>query len=182
MEIPKDFKFESIDISENTGNVTSYASALKTVKIKTTTGSIRVENISVGALDLAVSTGKIVVSDATVEGDVKIKVSTGKTQMTDIKCKNLVSDGNTGEISLKSVIATEGFSIERSTGDVRFDGCDAAEISVKTNTGDVKGSLLTDKIFIVETNTGSVDVPRTVSGGKCEITTSTGDIGISIKQ
>ena len=57
IEIPKDFKFKSIDISENTGAVTNYASAEEGIKIKTTTGSIRIENISAGPLDLSVSTG-----------------------------------------------------------------------------------------------------------------------------
>ena len=102
--------------------------------------------------------------------------------MTDIECKNVISSGNTGDISLKNVNAAEKISIERSTGDVRFDGCDAAEIFVKTDTGDVAGTLLSDKVFIVETDTGSVDVPKTVTGGQCEITTSTGDINISIKK
>ena len=97
-------------------------------------------------------------------------------------CKNVVSNGNTGAISLKNVIAAEKFSIERSTGDVKFDGCDAAEIFVKTDTGDVTGSLLSNKIFVVEADTGSVDVPKTATGGKCEITTDTGDINISIKK
>lgn len=83
---------------------------------------------------------------------------------------------------MKNVIATEKFSIERSTGDVTFDGADAAEIFVKTDTGDVKGSLLTDKVFITETDTGRVDVPKTTIGGRCEITTDTGDISIEIKK
>ena len=73
------------------------------------------------------------------------------------------------------------FSIERSTGDVRFTDCDAAEICVKTDTGDVTGSLLSDKVFITNTDTGSVNVPETISGGKCEIITDTGDIKITIK-
>jgi len=83
---------------------------------------------------------------------------------------------------LKNVNAAEKFSIERSTGDVKFDGCDAAEVFVKTDTGDVTGTLLSEKVFIVETDTGKVDVPKTVNGGRCEITTDTGDINISIKQ
>lgn len=182
VEIPKDFTFESIDISESTGNVTNFASASENIIIKTSTGSIRVENVSASALDLSVSTGRVTVSDVSCEGDVKINVSTGKTNLTDIRCKNVVSNGNTGAISLKNVIAAEIFSIERSTGDVKFDGCDAAEIFVKTDTGDVTGTLLSDKAFVVETATGSVDVPKTASGGKCEITTSTGDINVSIKQ
>lgn len=79
-----------------------------------------------------------------------------------------------------NVIATEKFSIKRSTGDVTFDGCDATEIFVETDTGNVKGSLLTDKVFIAQTDTGRVDVPKTVNSGKCEICTDTGDIKIDI--
>lgn len=182
VEIPTEFKFENIDILESTGNVTNYASASENIIIKTSTGNIRVENVSAGTLDLSVSTGGITVSNVTCEGNVKINVSTGKTNLTNIECKNVMSNGNTGAISLKNVIAAEKFSIERSTGDVKFDGCDAAEIFVKTDTGDVTGSLLSNKIFVVEADTGSVDVPKTATGGKCEITTDTGDINISIKQ
>lgn len=182
VEIPKDFQFESMDISESTGDVTSDASVSKLLKIKTSTGDIRVENISAGALDLSVSTGSVTVSEVACEGDVKILVSTGKTVLTDVTCKNIITNGNTGDISLKNVIAAEKFSVERSTGDVKLDGCDAAEIVAKTDTGDVTGSLLTDKVFITQTDTGRVDVPKTGAGDRCEITTDTGDIRIKIQQ
>lgn len=181
IEIPKEFKFENIDITESTGNVTNYASVSENIRIKTSTGNIRVENVSVNTLDLSVSTGEVMASNVTCEGDVKIKLSTGKTKMTDIECKNVISSGSTGDIFLDNVIAAEKFSIERSTGDVKFDGCDATEIFVETDTGDVAGSLLTDKIFITQNDTGSVDVPKTVAGGRCEIITDTGDIRIRIK-
>ncbi len=180
VEIPKAFTFQSIDISESTGNVTSYASALEVIKIKTSTGAIRVENASAGVLDLSVSTGKVTVSNVTCRGDVKINVSTGKTNLTDTTCKNVISSGDTGDLSLKNVIAAERFSVSRSTGDVKFNGCDAGELSVTTDTGDVTGSLLTDKVFITQTDTGRVDVPKTTTGGRCEITTDTGDIKITI--
>ncbi len=182
VEIPKDFKFKSIDISESTGNVTNYASASEVIKIKTSTGDIRVENVSANTLDLSVSTGGITISNVTCEGDVKLNVSTGKAKLTDVECKNVISSGSTGDISLKAVNAAEKFSIERNTGDVKFDGCDAAEIFIETDTGDVTGSLLSEKVFIVETDTGSVDVPKTVTGGRCEITTDTGDVRIQIQQ
>lgn len=180
VEISKDFTFESIDISESTGNVTNYASALEVIKIKTSTGSIRVDHISAGALDLSVSTGEIIVSNAATEGDVTVNVSTGKTKMTDVECKNLISSGNTGDISLEHVIAAETFSIERSTGDVKFGGSDAAEIFVKTDTGDVTGNFLTEKVFMTQTDTGDIHVPKTTTGGRCEIVTDTGDIKITI--
>ncbi len=182
IQIPKDFKFESVDISTSTGDVKCYASASGSIKIKASTGDIRIENISAGSLELSVSTGDVTASSISCQGDVKVNVSTGDTKLTDIACKNVISSGNTGDISLKNVIATEKLSIERSTGDVKFNGCDAAEIFVKTDTGDVIGTLLSGKEFIVKTDTGDKQIPQSETGGRCEITTSTGDIKIGINQ
>ena len=182
VEIPKDFRFEDIDICENTGSVTNYASASNKIKIKTTTGSIRVENISARSLELEVSTGSITASSVIVEGDVGISVSTGMASISDLSCLSFKSTGDTGDILLKNVIANEKLSVNRTTGDIRFYGCDAAEIFVQTDTGNVLGTLLSDKIFIANTDTGRKQVPNTVSGGRCEITTDTGDIKISIQQ
>ena len=82
---------------------------------------------------------------------------------------------------MKNVIAEDKFDIERSTGDVKFEKCDAAELFIETDTGSVKGSLLTEKIFLVETDTGSIEVPKSVSGGRCEIETDTGNVKIGIE-
>ena len=129
--------------------------------IKTNTGDISLENISAGSLDITVSTG-----------DVDLK---------NIECNSVLSSGSTGDIHLKNVIAKEEVSIKRSTGDVKFNGCDAGEISVETDTGDISGSLNSEKVFITKTSTGKIDVPKTVTGGKCEIKTDTGDIKITLK-
>ncbi len=180
IEIPKDFSFNNVDISLSTGDVHFCGSASEIIKIKTSTGAIRVENISAGALDLKVATGKVTVSGVTCAGDVTVGVSTGETYLSDTRCKNVISSGSTGNISIENVVAEEKFSIRRSTGDVKFDSSDAAEIFVETDTGDVTGSLLTDKVFITQTDTGRIDVPKTVEGGRCEIITDTGDIKIKI--
>ena len=181
IEIPKNFKFEGVDISSSTGDVNFFASASKLIKIKTSTGNVCVENTSAGTLDLSASTGRITVSNVICGGDANINVSTGRTNLNNIECKNLTSSGDTGDISLNHVIAAEKFSIKRSTGDVRFDGSDAAETLVETDTGDVTGTFLSEKIFFVETDTGSVDVPESITGGRCEITTDTGDIELDIQ-
>ena len=180
VEIPKDFTFKNVDISLSIGDVDFCASAFESIKVKTSTGDICVKNISVGTLDLSVSTGKVTVSSVTCEGDIVVCVSTGEAYMTDIACKSVISSGNTGDISLDNVIAEEKFSIERSTGDVKFNSCDAAEIYVKTDTGDVNGTLLSDKVFVTETDTGNISVPNSIMGGRCEITTDTGDIKMDV--
>ncbi|MBR6498752.1 MAG: DUF4097 family beta strand repeat protein, partial [Clostridia bacterium] len=82
--------------------------------------------------------------------------------------------------TLKDVIASGAMNIQRSTGDVTFEKCDAAELTIKTDTGDVTGSLLSEKVFIAKSDTGSVKVPETTSGGKCKVTTDTGKIKLVI--
>ena len=174
-------EYASLVIKGSTGDV-EIADEIKfdSAQISLSTGDIRVNNISAGTLDFSASTGDIVISNVNCTGDIKASVTTGDVKMMNVTCRNLISSGSTGDISLDNVIAAEKFSIERSTGDVKFNSSDAAEIYVKTSTGDVTGALLTEKIFITETSTGSVNVPKTRTGGNCEIVTSTGDIKIEI--
>ena len=180
VSVPADFTFGSVDIAVSTGRVTCSASTEQKMKIKTSTGDIRVSHVSVGSLDLTVSTGHISVSSVTCDGDIRVGVSTGKTDLSQITCRNLTSDGSTGDVLLRDVVAAETFSIERSTGDVHFDACDAATLTVTTDTGDIRGTLLTEKVFVAHTDTGRVSVPETATGGKCQLTTDTGDIKIAI--
>lgn len=180
IEMPEDFSFKDVDISLSTGDVDFGASASGLLKIRTSTGQIHTQNLSAGELDLTASTGNVTVSGVSCEGDVRVHVTTGKVNLTDLACKNVITTGNTGDIFMKNVLASETFSIERSTGDVAFDACDAAEIFVTTDTGDVSGTLLSDKVFLTRTDTGDVDVPKTITGGRCEITTDTGDIRLRL--
>ncbi len=180
--LPRNFAFDSINISGTTCDVECMASSTALTEIKLTTGDIEIENASFGDLRLTVSTGDIEAEGIKCSGDVYIKVSTGDTELDGINCKSFTSEGTTGDIEMSGVIAAEKFDIRRSTGDVRFKNCDASELYVKTGTGSVTGSLLSEKVFITETSTGSVKVPSSVSGGRCEIKTSTGDIRIEISK
>ena len=182
IEISKDFKFESADISLTTGDVKNYASVLNDFKIKSTTGDIGLENISVGSLSVSVGSGKIVASHIGSSGNLKLEVGTGDIELTDVECKSLSSNGTTGDVSLKNVIAKEKTDISRGTGNIRLELFDSGEIFVKTTTGSVKGTLLSDKIFDVETTTGKKNIPSSAQGGKCKISTGTGDVDISIKK
>ncbi|MBE7085283.1 MAG: DUF4097 domain-containing protein [Clostridiales bacterium] len=158
--VHKELSFQTTEIQTTTGDVKYYANTATSLKIKTTTGDIRVESITAGLVGLTVSTGEIDVND--------------------ISCAEFTSEGSTGDIELENVLVTATLSIVRDTGDVEFTACDAGEIVIETDTGDVEGTLLSDKIFITETDTGRIDVPKTTTGGRCQITTDTGDIKIKI--
>ena len=140
VEIPENFSFESMDIELDTGDVVSHADVTGTCRIEATTGDIKVENASVGALALRVTSGKITVSDVVCAGNVSANVSTGDTFLTNLTCTDLTSTGTTGDLKLTNVIASGKLDITRDTGDVTFEGSDAASIRIVTDTGDVMGT------------------------------------------
>ena len=179
VDIPSDFTFASVDIAVTTGDVQCNASAAGPISIKTDTGSIRMNSAKAQALTLSVTTGHIMVSSGEFT-DIGVSVSTGRATISDTSCESLTSTGSTGDLNLTGVIASGKLFVKRSTGHVRFDMCDAAELEVETDTGDITGSLLTEKVFIAKTDTGRIEVPETTAGGKCKLTTDTGDIKIEI--
>lgn len=181
VDIPAAFSFKSIDITGTTGDVRCAASSVGATKISISTGDIRVEDAAAGEMDLHVSAGLISIRSVSCKGGVTAGVSTGDVFADQVVCESFSSEGTTGDITLTDAVAQQLISVVRSTGDVRLDGCDASQLFIKTSTGDVSGSLLSEKVFIIDTTTGDINVPKTTTGGKCEITTSTGDINISIK-
>lgn len=181
INIPKDFAFNKIKIDGDTSEVNCFASVTNVLEIELSTGDINIDSITAGQVKLTTTTGEIAVNSVTAKNNIDIETDTGKVKLTNVSCSDFVAESDTGTMTLKNVVATGSLSVESDTGDVRFDGSDATEISVKTDTGDVTGTLLSEKVFITETSTGRISVPKATSGGKCEITTSTGDIKIDIK-
>lgn len=180
-----------IRIRTDTGDVYVQDAVGVNVSVQTDTGDIhwtyreappsKKVNI-VGNLSLITSTGHIRVENAGCAGDLFLQVSTGETLLENCRFANLESTGSTGDITLKDTIVQGDLKIQRSTGDVKLEDCDAGGIRIQTDTGDVTGTLLSPKVFFTETDTGKVQVPRSVTGGGCEITTSTGDIRMEITE
>lgn len=182
VKLTGNFVFDSVDVASSTGDVELGASVNGAVKIKLSTGDISLSNMTAGELDLSVSTGKITVVSADCQGAVSIGVSTGRTELSDVRCGSLTSTGSTGNITLKNTVADDSINVKRSTGNVYFENSDASEIFISTSTGDVKGSLLSDKVFLAESDTGRIEVPKTIAGGRCEIVTDTGNIILTVNK
>lgn len=180
IDLPADFTFDSVDIRLSTGDAALYSSVKGKCAVQSSTGGIHLAGLNAGELNLTASTGRIELADVDCGGAVSVTVSTGDTVLQNLTCRSLHTVGSTGDLEMTDVIVPELLSVERSTGDVRFTRCDAGEITIRTSTGDVSGTLLTGKAFLARTDTGRVRVPESTAGGKCEITTDTGSITVSI--
>ena len=200
LRIPQDFTFKNVNIATDTGDATLNCQVDEQVNIATDTGDIHLDAVTCDSISVSTDTGFVRIQNTDVAQMLSATSSTGSKVLTAVKCgslkiesttgdntlRNVTVAGNaqlesdTGDWELENVIVSGDAWLDSSTGDWELNGFDAANITIRTDTGDVEGTLLSDKIFFADSDTGDVEVPRTTSGGTCEITTSTGDIEIDI--
>ena len=171
------------------------------VMAKTSSGSIELSSgfDFVDAI-LSASSGAIV-CDAQVRGQLLCNTSSGGQRLSGTVCKWLQAasssgsilaqniraevaefSASSGSVTLNDVIAQDELSVETSSGDISFENCDARSVKLRASSGEISGSLLTGKVFRTKASSGSVRVPQDdPSGGRCEVTTSSGDINITVK-
>ena len=198
--LPNNFTFESININGNTGSVVCYASAKKDMDFELDTGPILLCDVSAGDIRLQTDTGSIKLNGGTVAESIEVKTGTGFVNLENISCGSIHAEADTGLVSLENtscgdlyaetdtgyiklenVVGSGKFELLSDTGHIDLNGCDAAELYIETDTGSVSGELLTNKIFFAESDTGHVSVPKSMTGGRCEIKTDTGSIEMSVK-
>ncbi len=98
----------------------------------------------------------------------KIKTSTGKICVENTSAGELVLVTSTGRITISNVNCTGDIDTTVSTGKIKLSNIMCKNFLSSGSTGDVTGTILSEKIVIVETDTGSVDVPKSIVGGRCE--------------
>lgn len=162
IDINKGFTFNNVDIDNSTGDIEFESNVNNNLTIVNSTGDVEIEK-------------------SNINGVVNIETKTGDIEMADVNCNELDIEISTGDTDLTNVIVTNDFKMKGSTGDLKFDGFDAKNIYVEVSTGSVNGTILSSKIFIAKSETGSVQVPETLTGGISKITTGTGNIRISYK-
>ena len=173
---------KNLTVAVNTGNVFVFGIRCENMDLKASTGTIRVRDINCANLTTKTSTGDQRWENVQATGAVSVTCSTGDLYMTHVNCQNLSAESDTGKKTLEYVVANGDVWLEASTGDIHLVNFDGGTIKITTDTGDVTGTILSEKIFFTETDTGRVEVPCCTSGGSCEITTDTGDIILQLAQ
>ncbi len=174
--------YEYIGLDFDSPQITIYLPEREysSIVIEGSAADVDIDGITAGTIDISVSTGDVTASHIVCAGDISIGLSTGGVELTEVTCKGMYVDGGTGDVSFVDVIADEKICADISTGDIRLENCDAAELYLSASTGDITGNLLSGKIFSADTGTGDINVPVSTDGGICEVSTSTGDISITV--
>lgn len=159
--IPEEFRFESVNLKSNSGEIEMSASFGGDLSAMSESGDIHIAGTALGFLSAQSSSGEIAVEKVNAEEYIQAKTKSG-------------------DIGFSQVIAEDNIHAESVSGDIKLKGSDAKELWLKSHSGDVTGTLLTGKVFLTDTASGSVSVPKSASGGKCAISTKSGDIDFKI--
>ena len=168
----------STDLCTDTGEIDFAATVAGKLSIKVDTGDISVTSQMLGSAEITATTGDVSISGIT-SGEIKIRTSTGEIEAKTVSCQSFGAKSSTGEHEYERLTVAGTLTLESSTGDISMENCDASEVKITTDTGDVEGHFLSPKVFYAKTDTGKVQVPKSTSGGLCEITTDTGNIKFS---
>jgi len=174
-------RLDSVDISATTGSAELDKIEAGSLKLVLSTGSARLNDIKAVTVDVSATTGSVKAENVECAGKISVESNTGSVTLKDVNCAELAVSGKTGSAKLSNVTACGAICVRLTTGSVKLDGVDAGSLSIHTSTGSVKGTLRSGKEFRTSTTTGSVSVPQSTTGGICEITTTTGSIGIRIE-
>lgn len=176
MDIPDGFSFKNVKIESSSGDISMCADVGNSLIAESSSGKIDVNKTSPETANIRTSSGDVTVENVKGSSALTMKTVSGHIEVSDTVIDELTAHTSSGEMDFVNVIANEEINAESTSGDVCFDGCDSASIFVTTSSGFVKGTLLSEKVFTTHTSSGDIDVPHSQSGGKCEISTSSGDI------
>ena len=155
-------------------------STYNSLEAGTTTGDIKTESgFYFTNVSLKTTTGDIEVEGNTSFTNVMLNTTTGDIRVSGLFCKDFSATVSTGDMKLQDVLGVR-LKLKGTTGGIVLTRCDGSEIDISLSTGDVKGTLRTGKQFTANATTGTVRVPTDSGSDTCQITTTTGDIDITV--
>jgi len=148
----------------------------RALTLQTASGDILAENLRADGLTANSASGTITLNTVTVEEVLVLDTSSGDLDLTGVECGELNANSASGEVACRDVLAGSTLQVGTASGEIEVIACDASHVMLTSSSGDISGTLRTPKIFQAESDSGEVEVPRTTTGGLCEIHTSSGDI------
>ncbi len=161
IDVANEFTFDNAKVGSISGDVSVKADVKQELNISSTSGDVIINNISATEC----------INASSVSGEI---------DLSNVKGKEIFAKTISGGVMLTDTVASQKLKANSTSGEIDLKRCDAKNIVLDTVSGEISGTLLSNKQFITETTSGTVNVPQCVSNEECRITTVSGDIYIKI--
>lgn len=132
------------------------------------------------SLNAASMSGDVIINNISATECINASSVSGEIDLSNVKGKEIFAKTISGGVMLTDTVASQKLKANSTSGEIDLKRCDAKNIVLDTVSGEISGTLLSNKQFITETTSGTVNVPQSVSNEECRITTVSGDIYIEI--
>lgn len=202
MDVDPSFTFRNVQLKVSSGSIRFRANLVNDLTVSTSSGDILLENVHADAIRTTATSGSITLSGCEAQQDISVQTSSGdihvtdtkaagslhtgatsgQVELTDVTAMSMTGKSSSGDLQLYNVVIHGHLSLEATSGSISLDSSDAQSLVIQTSSGDVSGTLLSPKFFITHTSSGSVKTSDPdPAGGRCEITTSSGNIKMTAK-
>ncbi len=130
---------------------------------KTDVGDISVTGISLAALTLESSTGRISVKEVNAAADLCLKSDTGFLECAGVRAEEIELSAKVGSIRVEDVVVSGKLSLDSDTGTIRAEQAAAAECLVRSNVGALELNDIVSDHIDCHTDTGSIRLKVTGS-------------------
>lgn len=173
------FTADKVDIDTASGDMSVSSLTCKKLTANGASADIELGSVDCEELSLKTVSGEIELDNITAR-ELSAGSTSGDIDLRNVRADSLKTTTTSGEMELENVLVDGRMSLESTSGDIGLERCDAYELKISSTSGSVYGSLLTGKTFIAHSTSGDIDIPRTDDDGRCEVSTTSGDIKLFI--
>ncbi len=172
--------FTHVSLATGSGSIRMSSPVREELTADSSSGNIALSDMTLTSLTATSSSGDISLADLTAT-TLHASTSSASLSLSYVRADEMELDTSSGKLTLYHVFAEKSLQAVTSSGAIRLDNCDAGKLYLQSASGSITGSLSTDKLFDVHTNSGRVICPPSVAGGgDCVVRTSSGDISLII--
>lgn len=165
-----------LEISTKSGNVTiERAFNAKTVNVTTASGNVECGSDASEGATVETTSGNVNFNGCHGK-KISAKTTSGEIYAGGAICLEASFESCSGNVELEGVNVRDSLNVETTSGNIELDECDSAALKLVSTSGNISGELLSEKVFMAKSTSGRINVPFGLSGGKCEITTTSGNI------
>lgn len=178
--LPKN-KYDSLNVTSMSGDIdVANEVTFDNAKVGSISGDVSVKADVKQELNISSTSGDVIINNISATESINASSVSGEIDLSNVKGKEIFANTISGGIMLADTVASQKLKANSTSGEIDLKRCDAKNIVLDTVSGEISGTLLSNKQFITETTSGTVNVPQSISNEECRITTVSGDIYIKI--
>ncbi len=176
-----DVKTEDAVFSSSSGKISLTELQAESLELKTGSGDIDLKKCSLSRMELESNSGRMRLDGNRCEGAAVLHSGSGDIRLQDDRSGSYDISSSSGHVELRNAQCLGEARIKTGSGDVELKEADAASFDISTSSGDVKGSILTEKDFMLSSSSGNIRSDGGRRGAaECRVSTGSGDIDLQI--